>query len=115
MIDEGRESRPGETTRAATETSGEDVRVSLPPVGVTDRHRAAADVRAYLRAFVEQAPDAPLLRELDPSELGAPRGTASIARAALAWLEDGSPEVIAERLRAELTAADLYVRYRLAE
>lgn len=45
-------SRPGGTTEAATQTSGDDVKASLPPVTVKDWERAAAAVNGMYIAVV---------------------------------------------------------------
>lgn len=72
-------------------------------------------VETYLRDLISRVDDVPLIGELAEVDIGTPRATASIARAALCWLVDGQPDVMAERLRAELADVDLFTRFRLAE
>jgi hypothetical protein len=55
----------------------------------------------------------PLLDELTADDIGTPRATASIARAALRHLLDGRPDAIAEQLRRELAENDWLTRYRI--
>lgn len=54
-------------------------------------------VELYLRGLIASVDDAPLLRELTVDDLGTPRGTAAIARAALVHLLESRPEGLAVR------------------
>jgi hypothetical protein len=69
-------------------------------------------VEQYLRDLVGRCDDVPLVDELVEADLGTPRATASIARAALAHVLDGQPDAIAARLRAELAEADRLAVWR---
>jgi hypothetical protein len=100
---------PGMTCRGATgdgkpTASG----TSAPSVSRT------AHTEAYLRTLVVRCVEpVPLIDELGPEQLGTPVGTASIARAALAWLLDGQPDAIRGHLRDELATADELARWRV--
>jgi hypothetical protein len=100
---------PGMTSRGATgdgkpTTSG----TSSPSVSRT------AHIEAYLCDLIARCAESiPLIDELSADDLDTPRGTASIARAALAHLLDGQPEAIQARLRDELANADLIARWRI--
>ena len=72
-----------------------------------------ADIEAYLTALVARCDDVPLIAELDAADIGTARGTASIARAALAWLTDGTPMATRRRLLDELDESDRLVIARL--
>jgi hypothetical protein len=74
----------------------------------------AHDIEHYLRSLVARcAEPVPLLDELTAADIGTPRATASIARAALRHLLDGRPDTIAEQLRRELTENDWLTRCRI--
>ena len=68
----------------------------------------------YLLELVARGgPDVPRIDELAAEDLGTPRGTASIARAALSNLRSKRPDVIRADLQRELAEADLLVQVRL--
>lgn len=69
----------------------------------------------YLVDLVRQVADVPLIDELTEVDLGTPRATASIARAALRWLQDGHPEAIREQLEREVREADFFIAHRLRQ
>jgi hypothetical protein len=80
--------------------------VTIPSTG-------ADPVEGYLRELVARCADPPLIDQLSADDLRTPCGTASIARAALRWLLDKRPDVIAEQLRRQLAGDDWLVRYRV--
>jgi hypothetical protein len=55
----------------------------------------------------------PLIGDLTADDLGTPRATASIARAALAWYREGLEDDVRERLEQDLRANDFLVAWRL--
>ena len=70
----------------------------------------------YLLELVARGgPDVPRIDELAAEDLGTPRGTASIARAALSNLRSKRPDVIRADLERELAEDDLLVAVRLRE
>ncbi|HET6685595.1 MAG TPA: hypothetical protein VFH02_03605 [Jiangellaceae bacterium] len=75
--------------------------------------RDASPIESYLRGLVDAVDDVPLIVDLVEADLGTPRGTASIARAALRWLLDGTDDAIRARLGYELEVADLLARWRV--
>ena len=70
-------------------------------------------VESYLRELVDLCDDPPLIGDLTAEDLGTPRGTASIARAALAWYREGQEEQLRERLEQDLQDDDFLVAWRL--
>ena len=70
-------------------------------------------IEKYLARLAALDDDPPLIADLTETDLGTSRGTASIARAALAWYTEGRPEQIDARLRDELALAELFARWRV--
>jgi len=70
-------------------------------------------VEHYLRRLIAACDNPPLIADLTAADLGTPRGTASIARAALRYLLDGTDDAIRQRLVDELETADLIARWRV--
>jgi hypothetical protein len=75
--------------------------------------RDASPIESYLRGLVDAVDDVPLMADLVEADLGTPRGTASIARAALAWYREGLEAAIRERLEQDLRENDFLVVWRL--
>ena len=71
-------------------------------------------VDAYLLDLVGRCDQpVPLIDELTAAEMGTPRATAAIARAALSVLRAKDPEIIRADLERELAELDWLVRWRI--
>jgi hypothetical protein len=101
---------PGPNEQRAV-TAGAPSRSKLPAaVGGT------AAVTRYLRELVSRCDGpVPLIDELAVADLGTPRGTAAIARAALSVLRSKDPVVISADVERELAEIDLLCRWRIRQ
>jgi len=89
-----------------------DEQEELRPAGILPAARDT--VEQYLRDLVDRGgADVPLIDQLVESDLGTPRATASIARAALSVLRAKSPDVIRADLVRDLAEDDLLARVRI--
>ena len=73
-----------------------------------------AAIEAYLAELIGRYDgDVPMIDELAAEDLGRPRGTAAIAKAALVWLRHKSPDVIRADLERELAEDNRLAAWRL--
>jgi hypothetical protein len=88
----------------------------LRPTGILAvAHDTTAVVRYLAELIARCDGPVPLIDQLRADQLGTPRGTAAIARAALSLLRSKDPAVIRADLERELAEADWLVRYRIRE